>query len=634
MLSRLRYAIDNAIARRPRILLLWHFLLSFGVVTLIGFVAWALQLYPKREGLLRSLWFNTVLALDPGTAQSVEADAVGVHQLITALVVAVVGVLIIGSMIAVIQNAVQDRVTFLRKGMSKVVEKDHIVILGWSHLVHSVIGDLIRSRRDDLRIVILAQHDQVWMEDRLRRRFGHERRVRIVCRTGNPVDVRSLEIVAPREAARVIVLAPDSPHPDALVIKTVLALLAGLGDDARCRHIAAEIVHTKNLEVARIAGGERVSFVPACDVIARTLVQACRQSGLALVFDELLGVDGNHIAFVDAGAVVGNSFDEVACRLTNAALIGIRTSTQDIRLGPDADRTIAAGDELVVIAKETPRFGPAPSTAPHGEPEGHGACGREEGASTLILGAAGKLPFILRELDAYATQRSRIEVVGAFADVDGVAQSMGSRLRHVAPTFRNHDTTDVRLFDEVDVAQFDHVVIVASDEHDADHADARTIMTLLNLRHAAAKAGRRMSVAIELRDVRNRAVALTTTRSAAGGLLEEFVVDDTSVAGMLTQIATRREIGPIFDELLDADGCSVYFVPACEYTAHDRAATFGQIVRAALARRELAIGYVSASDGERFPAADGRPAPVTLNPARDEARVFSADDRIIVIAER
>ena len=53
-------------------------------------------------------------------------------------------------------------------------------------------------------------------------------------------------------------------------------------------------------------------------------------------------------------------------------------------------------------------------------------------------------------------------------------------------TFRQEDTTDRRVLEAVDFAKINHVVILSySDDLGAQQADAKTLLTLLHLRHIA-----------------------------------------------------------------------------------------------------------------------------------------------------
>src|SRR5262249_45365307 len=151
----------------------------------------------------------------------------------------------------------------------------HTLILGWSEQVFTILSELAIAKASEERpsVVILAEEDKVEMEDGIRARIG-DHHLRIVCRSGSPIDLADLEIVSPRDARSTIVLAPRVADPDAHVLKTVLALTRSEAHRDVRYHIVAEINDPANLEAARLVGGEEAVVVDKRDTISRLVVQA------------------------------------------------------------------------------------------------------------------------------------------------------------------------------------------------------------------------------------------------------------------------------------------------------------------------------------------------------------------------
>ena len=59
------------------------------------------------------------------------------------LVVTLAGIFITSIFIAIVVTAIQTRLEELRKGRSLVVESGHVVILGWSQQIFTVISELV-----------------------------------------------------------------------------------------------------------------------------------------------------------------------------------------------------------------------------------------------------------------------------------------------------------------------------------------------------------------------------------------------------------------------------------------------------------------------------------------------------------
>jgi hypothetical protein len=94
-------------------------------------------------------------------------------------------------LIGVIFTGIDNKLTDLCKGRSFVLEREHTIIFGWSSEIFSVISELVAANESRARacIVILAPKDRVEMEDEIRERVGKTKNTRIVCRTGDPIDI-------------------------------------------------------------------------------------------------------------------------------------------------------------------------------------------------------------------------------------------------------------------------------------------------------------------------------------------------------------------------------------------------------------------------------------------------------------
>ena len=64
----------------------------------------------------------------------------------------------------------------------------------------------------------------------------------------------------------------------------------------------------------------------AGDLIARITVQTCRQSGLSVVYTELLDFGGDEIYFTEQPALVGKTFGEALLRYEDSHGDRLRTA--------------------------------------------------------------------------------------------------------------------------------------------------------------------------------------------------------------------------------------------------------------------------------------------------------------------
>lgn len=625
---RLRYNFDNTMARGTGALILWLFVASIALIALVSAIVVLFGFTPAdREnlGFVEVFWMGLMRTLDAGT---MGGDEGGWAFLLSMFVVTLGGIFIVSALIGVLTSGIEEKLSELRKGRSIVAEADHTVILGWSPQVFSIVSELVianESRRKGARIAILAEKDKVEMDDELAARVPDTKNTRVVCRSGNPIDLADLEIVSPHTSRSIIVLAPEEGDPDSYTIKSILAVTNNPNRRAKPYHIVAVIRDPRNLEVARMVGGAEAELVLASDLISRIAVQTCRQSGLSVVHTELLDFDGDEIYFQEEPALAGRSFGDALHAYEKSALMGLRRADGRVLLNPGMDTLVEAGDKAIVIAEDDDAIALSTGAPPAIDEDAIRTTARSAPAPerTLLLGWNSRGPRILTQLDAYVAEGSSALCVAdaeAFeAEIDGIAAG----LERLAIERRRGDTADRATLDALDATRFDHVIVLSYETAGgAQAADALTLVTLLHLRDIADKKGAELPVVSEMRDMRNRELAEVTRA-------DDFIVSDKLVSLMLSQLSENKELGAVFADLFDPAGSEIYLKPAAEYVALDRPVTFHTVVASARRRSEVAIGYRRKALAKSAADQYG----VRVNPAKSEPVTFVEGDKIIVLAE-
>jgi len=186
---------------------------------------------------------------------------------------------------------------------------------------------------------------------------------------------------------------------------------------------------------------------------------------------------------------------------------------------------------------------------------------------------------------------------------------------------RAGDITNRALLDALDITTFDHVLVLSETrERTQDMADARTTIALLHLRDIERKAGKRVSITSEILEIGNRDLA-------AIAQADDFIVSNTLVSLMVSQVAENPHLVDVFEELFSAGGYELYVKPATHYVREGKT-TFATVCEAALRRDEIAIGYrraASASDPDSWG--------VVVGPRKQAVIELGPKDKIIVLAE-
>ncbi len=623
--DRLRYRFDNTVSRGTIALVGWLFLLVAAMVLVSSLLVYATGIAPKvgghRPGFVQTIWLDLMRTIDTG---NVGGDQGSWMFLLSMLLVTLAGIFIFSTLIGIISGGIDSKLEDLRKGRSFVVERDHTIILGWSPQIFSIISELIAANesRANACVAILAEKDKVEMEDEIRAKVGKRKNTRIVCRTGDPTDIVDLEIVNLHGARSIIVLSPEDEEADSQVIKTILALTNNPDRRKSPYHIVSRIREPENLSVARMVGDSEVELVSVDDLIARITAQTCRQSGLSVVYTDLLDFRGDEIYFARDPDLEGKTFREVLMAYEDSSVIGLRTKDGRIHLNSPMDTEVSSGDAVILISEDDSSVALSQNSKSDIDTGAIRAVQtyEQEPERTLILGWNHRASTIVTKLDNYVSPGSEVTVV---AHQGANAPNGSNELLHQKVTFHVGNTTDRRTLDGLNVPSYDHVIVLSySDQLDYREADSRTLVTLLHLREIADRNNHSFSIVSEMLDVRNRELAEVTRA-------DDFIVSDWLVSLLMCQISENKELSAVFEELFDPEGSELYLKPASEYVDTDVPLNFYTVVEAACRRGEIAIGY-------RMKAEAGDPRKsygVHLNPNKSQSVTFSEDDRVIVLAE-
>ncbi len=327
--------------------------MSLLVVVIAGIVLTMFDITPEGGepmNFMESAWQSLMRTLDSGTM----GGDMGWGFRIIAFLVTLGGIFIISTLIGVLGSGIEGKLDDLRKGRSFVIEKDHTLILGWSSKVFTIISELVIANENQKRprIVILADKDKVEMEDEIRDKIGDMKNTRVICRRGSPNDLVDLAIVNPQATRSIIVLAPEEGNPDPLTIKTILAITNNPERREAPYHIVAEIKDEKNLEVAKMVGKDEVELVLTDDVIARIMVQTSRQSGLSIVYTELMDFDGAEIYFNEEKELVGKTYWDSVNAYEDSAVIGLQYADGSVKVNPPMEHIIRKGDKVIAITED------------------------------------------------------------------------------------------------------------------------------------------------------------------------------------------------------------------------------------------------------------------------------------------
>ena len=396
----MRYRFDNTISRGTLPVIGYLALLTFALVfgaALILTITDTVVTGAGSSGFAEDFWQSLLRILDPGTFGGDN----GWFLRVVMLIVTLFGISIAAVLIGLIASGIEQRIEMLRRGRSAVLESGHTLILGFSPRIYTVVSEICVANENQRKpsIVVLATMEKQEIEEDLASRVTDTKNTHVVCRSGDPASIGDLERGNAAEARSIIVLGGDDPEADAAVVKSVLAAMHVVPDaDVP---IVAELTDAETARALQEACGSRVLTVRAAEVIARITAQACRQSGLSAVCQELLDFDGDEIYFQPAPELVGRSFGDALLAYDTSSVIGLRHADSTVAVNPPMDTLLVDGDAVIAISEDddTVVFSGVRDVAPasvagNGKHEAHPE-------QLLIVGWNSLGPVVLKELDQF-----------------------------------------------------------------------------------------------------------------------------------------------------------------------------------------------------------------------------------------
>ena len=631
MRKQLRYRFDNAMARGmgAQIMLLAACTLVVVLVTVVLVLVFGVAPTDDqghKDSAFMLAWKALMHTFDAGT---LGGDAGSWTFLFVFLFATLGGLFVVSALIGVLNQGFGTMLEQMRRGKSEVIETNHTIIMGWGAKIFTLLSELAEANKNvrNACVVILADKDKVEMDAEIAEAMKGKR-LRVVTRRGSTMTLADVGLVGLQSCKAVVVLAPErdaggnplAPHEsDTVVLKTLLAISKVGGPNL---HIVAEVFDERTEPVARLVVGEQAAIILAAPLVSRLLVQTGRQSGLSIVYTELLDFGGVEMYVKQEPKLVGKTFRDTMFAYGTSTVMGLITRGGEMMLPPPADHVIAAGDQIIVISEDDDTIildgaGEVDSAAVlPAKPRAERLAER-----TLILGTSRRLPIVLRELDNYVAAGSETFVVGE-AGGDAAPPGALEQLKNMKVTIATGDITDRDLLSSLDISKFNHILVLSEVEgRTQEMADARTTVTLLFLRELCRVAGKKVPITSEILEIQSRDLAAVAEA-------DDFIVSNTLVSLMVSQVAENRHLTKVFDDLFTAGGYELYLKPITDYVKPG-AASFATVTEAALQRSEIAIGYRLASKAKDSTAGYG----VVVSPDKRAKVTFSANDRVIVLAD-
>lgn len=614
--------------------------LVIGLISVIGGVLVA-PVGGAFDHLGEAIWWAFLRLTDPGYL----GDDAGSWQRFVSTLLTLLGyVVFLGALVAILTRWLITVMNNLERGLTPVYLRNHVVVLGWTPLTLPLVAELLgaspRVRRflelhDARRLALVVLAEDVSPRQALELRnepeIGGKAR-QVILRSGLPIQPEALERVACLDAAAVIIPGTRQEASNLVTsdVETVKALLS-IAAQARQRKVpvpfvVAEVQDLRKQQVIEKAYPGAVEVVAGDATISRLLVKTVLHPGLSELYTELLTAsEGNQLYLRSTDALAGKTLAELASERPGVIVLGIMRETADgwqPELLASTDQVIGAGDRVIMLARRyedtdaNPRTKALPLLPRTQSPMVVPA--QREHKRVLVLGWSRKVPVLLSELNRYDQCQFTVDVVSVYP-VARRAEAMAGFVENLERVAVRQLEADYLVADELRrlaPGDYDTVILLSNDRlATGEEADARAMMGHLLLEDLLGNCAQRPQVILELSDPDNEALL--------GVGQTEILISPMILSHVLAQVALRRELRPVLDELFSFGGADFQLRdPAC-YPLPDHA-DFRALEEILASQGELLVGIF-----RREPMENGRH--LQLNPPRDTTVTLQPGDRLVVL---
>lgn len=591
-----------------------------------------------------SLWAAWIWIAAPDGGGSAEG-----YGRIAGALVSCGGMLIFALLMSVVSSSFEEMLDMFKHRGYPLVEGGHIVILGWSSMVPSLVEELCTAMEGSggTVIAILTPLEKVEVEEMLEDAGVDFKNSDVAVRKGDRRIVQDLDSVSVQTASIVIVASRDDvsrEDSDARQLNVLSAMNTAKYPSNGLVLVQCMLPNNSDFLMGFCQSKQKAAIITG-DILGAFMVHGLQQHGLGQATCEMLGFDGDEIYISHVEGIAGRNFQEVIFGLPGAVAMGIARGGT-VELLPDMDMTLQGDDRIIMLAEDRSK---CPTKLDDKRIEDVSAILRPNNTkyvkcallqqeasqkceTVLIIGWNEAIGAVLCELDKVLALGSTVVVFSPAQIADCEAFVQAALERRGKKAFSN-----------------------LSVEHRSGPLCARTHLAALPIREAnkililadnsAAKPrdvdGATLAVALQVMDIR-RAHQQNTESTAESPVvvpqilqssmeehfqqngLPDYILSEKLVASICAQVACDPVVGGIIPELLSEHGCGLRVRTISEYPQlpgqHDESeSTFANIAARAARAGEVALGYKKSAC-----------EPWTLNPKRWlDVLKLTPDSRIV-----
>lgn len=597
------YTLDGFMSRGGGailMILLLFFLVAFSSLTFLRIVAGMIWHDENLASLSDQVW-RVVLQIGLG-GMGQDTDNHFLNKIV-GLATVIAGMVFFSSLVAFITGLFNTKIRELRKGKSLVLEKNHTLILGMGGSLIDVVSELILAYESEKQsvIVILSDHPKETMDGLLKEKIKDFKKTTIVTRTGNVTSRYALERVNAMAASSIILLNPIHPSASSLekergdsqILKSLMALISLTGNNTMLPTIA-QIHSARNRELAEGLGPDKIQTLDDMEILSRILVQTSISTGLAEVYSNLVGFEGNEIYFfAPPNGWMDHSFGKLQFHFIQSILLGFSRPDGTVLLNPpphyvpmddDIGILFAEDDSTIhfyhnqVIEVEEPQFFIKKTLLTV--------------ENQLLIGWSSKIESSINEFSQYMADRSSIHIVveALTEPIQQAIKGLQQDYPHLTIDVMERDIHDFPTIQSLEPHKYNSIIFLAEDQENSDQVDSITLKRLLRFRSFFKKVRKETGQPIttklvtEVMEVENAELIMETGA-------RDFIIPHRFGSKILAQLSQEPQVKKIYDKLFHLHGCHIYVKPANLYFEElPITKSFANCMKAAQMRGEVCFG--------------------------------------------
>jgi len=637
--AKFKYSFDNFMSRGGFSIFMSLMMLFIGAFILMTGIRYvANMIMPEKEfGDVTSQMWQVFLQIADAGAIAEDGDF-NILNKVVGIITIFLGLILFSSLVAFITSQFEAKLDDLRKGKSTVIEKNHTLILGFGDRVLEIIRELIIANESEKSpaIVVLSEKEKNEMDDFFNERVEDPKTTRIVTRSGVTSSLQVLRKVSVDNAKSIIILndatadADDEEKElaDARVLKTIMAVVSCTGED-NVPPIIAEI-HLENKRSLAQTISDQVHTIEEHALLAKLMVQTSRITGLAKVYDNLVGFDGDEFYYYrPKDGWGGKKYSEIMFHFPTCSLLGYRTANGDVFINPDPEIKFEDSFEALLLAEDDSAIRYTKNPVVFNQVSAEAAKPIDKMIENqLIVGWSEKAGIIVDEYSNYLVNGSSIDVVVTEADAEVKHQFSEIQKKHTSIKM-NLIESDIHNTDTImslKPEKYDNVIILKEDGGNSELRDSETIATLLGFRHYFKKN--------KMTDIKTQLISEVADSDNIEVIQEvgvkDFLISNKFVSKIYAQASEDPDVLKAYDELFKADGSEIYIKPAKLFmTKFPVQLKFSEICSAAVNRKETCFGVRIAAEENDSAKNNG----IYINPDKNQVFTITKDDLFITLAE-